>query len=167
MKERVMLTDEMWDRLCAMVSVGCSVRRAAKLCGCTEAAVRYREKTDPDFQRRMLESKQIREVSPLRQIREAGTKSWRAAAWLLERVDPQEYGDRRLPPTPDVFMSEALERWDDLERERDASRSFAEWESDSDSKSIRKAASRATCKTKQEVETTRSAEAADEAGEST
>ncbi|MBA4018644.1 MAG: hypothetical protein C0483_15875 [Pirellula sp.] len=94
-----------------MVSVGCSARRAAKLCGVGESAIREREKNDPDFREQYLSAKQIREITPLRQIKEAGVKSWRAAAWTLERLDPEEYGaDRKRGDYPDQ-MADMLERY--------------------------------------------------------
>lgn len=95
MTRHVKLDSAKQQVFCAMVSVGCSARRAAKLCGVTEGAIRRREREDPQFREQYLNAKQIREITPLRQIKEAGEKSWRAAAWTLERLSPEEYGAKR------------------------------------------------------------------------
>lgn len=86
---------EKQDRLCAMVSIGATVRSAAELCGITESAVRARQQRDPAFRDRLEKAKQSREIAPLRHIREACSKNWRAAAWLLERARPHEYAKRK------------------------------------------------------------------------
>ena len=94
-----------------MVSVGCSVRRAAKLCGVGESAIREREKNDPNFREQFLNAKQIREITPLRQIKEAGGKSWRAAAWTLERLDPEEYGPRNKPSDSPGGIADMIDQY--------------------------------------------------------
>jgi hypothetical protein len=86
---------EKQQRLCAMVSVGTSVRRAAELCETSEATVRSRQKRDAGFRAQIEQALQLRELTPLRHIREACGKNWRAAAWLLERIKPAEYSQRK------------------------------------------------------------------------
>ncbi|MBL9083352.1 MAG: hypothetical protein JNK76_16170 [Planctomycetales bacterium] len=86
---------EKQQRLCAMVSVGTSVRRAAELCEVGEAAVRARQRRDAGFRAQIEQALQLRELTPLRHIREACGKNWRAAAWMLERIKPAEYARRK------------------------------------------------------------------------
>ena len=111
MTRQVKLDAAAQQMFCAMVSVGCSVRRAAKLCGVTEGAIRRRERDDPLFREQYLNAKQIREITPLRQIKEAGGKSWRAAAWTLQRLDPEEYGPRNKPSDSPSHISDMIDRY--------------------------------------------------------
>ncbi|MGC3967768.1 MAG: hypothetical protein QM775_10475 [Pirellulales bacterium] len=112
------LDAETQQRLFAMISVGCSVRCAATLCGCNESAVRKRERTDPDFQQRLRNALQIREIGPLQQIREAGHKSWQAAAWLLERMNPKEYSEKPAAPANPFSLKHAIEWVAEADEER-------------------------------------------------
>jgi len=92
------------ERLCAMVSIGTSVRAAALLCDTTEATVRQRQLRDPAFRERLTEAKQLREIMPLKRLREAAATNWRAAAWMLQRVRPDEYA----APKPDLWRTEEV-----------------------------------------------------------
>ncbi|MGC3967275.1 MAG: hypothetical protein QM775_07865 [Pirellulales bacterium] len=100
---------ETQQRLCAMVSVGMSVRAAAGLCETPEATVRARQQRDTAFREKLTHAKQMREVMPLRHIREAGSKNWRAAAWLLERLRPTEYVARKPGTWQAPEISEMLQ----------------------------------------------------------
>ena len=111
MTRHVKLDAATQQMFCAMVSVGCSARRAAKLCGVGESAIREREKNDPHFREQYLNAKQIREITPLRQIKEAGGKSWRAAAWTLQRLDPEEYGPRNKPSDSPGNIADMIDRY--------------------------------------------------------
>jgi len=99
---------EKQQRLCAIVGLGVSVRAAALLCETSEASVRMRQQRDPAFRTRLAEAKQAREVIPLRAIREASGKNWRAAAWLLERVRPAEYAARKADSWRPSEVSEMI-----------------------------------------------------------
>lgn len=92
------------ERLCAMVSVGTSVRTAALLCDTTEATVRQRQLRDLAFRERLTEAKQLREIMPLKRLREAAATNWRAAAWLLQRVRPDDYAG----PRPHLWRAEEV-----------------------------------------------------------
>ncbi len=64
-----------------------------------------------------MNAKQIREITPLRQIKEAGGKSWRAAAWTLERLDPEEYGVKRKSSDSPDQIAELIDRYAESFRE--------------------------------------------------
>ena len=117
MTRHVKLDAAKQEIFCAMVSVGCSASRAAKLCGVTEGAIRRRERENPQFREQYLNAKQIREITPLRQIKEAGGKSWRAAAWTLERLDPEEYGVKRKSSDSPDQIAELIDRYAESFRE--------------------------------------------------
>lgn len=71
-------------------------------CGDTfEALDRCPETFDPGewafvvFKYQTERARSRAEVSSLKQIRDAGDTSWRAAAWFLERTKPERYGPRQ------------------------------------------------------------------------
>ena len=84
-------------RFCGMIETGCTIRYAAKRLGITRRTVRYACRTDPAFADRLRRAEQDRDLAAVSRIHNAGEKSWRAAAWLLERVAPQEFSFRRGP----------------------------------------------------------------------
>jgi hypothetical protein len=47
------------------------------------------------FRREMREAQVRAQLKPLRAMQEAASKHWRAAAWLLERADPEQFDRRR------------------------------------------------------------------------
>jgi len=96
---RVKITEEQKAQICAMVSVGCSLRAAARLAACHESTVRSRLQNDKAFLARYRKSEQASELIALRHVQTAGAKNWRAAAWLLERMRPNEYAT----PKPDTL----------------------------------------------------------------
>jgi hypothetical protein len=101
------LTDEKQIEICAMIGVGCSLRTAARLAGCSEAAVRNLVRRDEAFAARFREAAIRREVLPLRNIINAGQTRWRAAAWYLARLNPEEYGYRK----PQTVTPQMIKDW--------------------------------------------------------
>jgi DNA-binding CsgD family transcriptional regulator len=106
-RKKPKLTDETQAEICAMISVGCSLRTAARLAGCSEAAIRNLKRRDRAFAKRFREASIRREVFPLRAIINASQTRWRAAAWFLSRLNPAEYGYRK----PEAVSPEALRDW--------------------------------------------------------
>ncbi len=98
------LSAEMQTKLCAVISVGCSLRAAARLMGCAESTVRTLARRDEAFAERLKQAELSREIIPLKNLQAAGVKYWRAAAWSLERLHPNEYGRRK----PDVVTPQQL-----------------------------------------------------------
>ena len=82
--------------ICAMISVGCSVRTTAKMVGCSSQAIHKLANKDPAFEQRIRRAYMMSEFTPLNTIFVASRTHWRAAAWLLERLNRQEFG-RRSP----------------------------------------------------------------------
>jgi len=66
------LTDETQTQICAMISVGCSMRRAARLAGCSESAIRNLLRRDEAFAKRLREASMRREIcrEPRQKIKE-------------------------------------------------------------------------------------------------
>jgi hypothetical protein len=76
----------------ALITAGFSVERAARYVGCAPSTIRRESVRNKQFNSDLRRASLTAELSPLQAIREAGRKYWRAAAWLLERVDPQRFG---------------------------------------------------------------------------
>jgi len=80
------------ERLCLLISLGMSRRRAASYVGCHHATISRTAARDPQFARALRQAEEICEAEPLARVMMASRKTWRAAAWLLERTRPQIYG---------------------------------------------------------------------------
>lgn len=74
-----------------MIKSGCTVRYAARRIGVDPATIRNACRKDPLFANSLDRAQQERDVLAIRRIQNAGEKSWRAAAWLLERNEPKEF----------------------------------------------------------------------------
>ena len=85
------ILDELKRReILAILTVGCRRRTAAKYVGCTVQTISNTAARDPDFAKQVRQAEQQAEIGALKEIREAGKepRHWRAAAWLLERRNP-------------------------------------------------------------------------------
>ncbi|MEX2138544.1 MAG: hypothetical protein WD894_04745 [Pirellulales bacterium] len=74
-----------------MLKAGCTIRYAARRVGVSNAAVYLARDRDPLFAARLDRAQQERDILSIGRIQNAGEKSWRAAAWLLERNEPKEF----------------------------------------------------------------------------
>jgi hypothetical protein len=83
--------------VCALVSAGCSLQAAASYVECAPNTIRREAARNPDFGRRFREARLQAQLSPLQAMRKASASHWRAAAWMLERGDPDHFARR---PTP-------------------------------------------------------------------
>ena len=98
------LTSEERRDVLAILSLGCDEKLAAAYVGrpveCLAATARRYKGFGQDLER----AKTKAHVDLIANIRDASRNErfWRAAAWALERLDPQRYGPERLKPTADV-----------------------------------------------------------------
>jgi len=90
----------------AILSVGCSRRVAATYVGCSPATIRNTAQRDPQFAEQLRQADHHAELGYLRTIQKAGSdvRYWRAAAWALERKNPEDYA----PPHPDVVTLDQI-----------------------------------------------------------
>jgi hypothetical protein len=99
--------DEMKQReILAIVSVGCSRRTAARYVGCSVSTIQNTAERDEKFADKLLQAESKAVVKLMKNINEAAKKAqyWRAAAWALERLNPEEYAS----PHPDVITTEQI-----------------------------------------------------------
>ena len=85
----------------AILAVGGSRRTAARYVGCALSTIQKTAGRDPQFEQAIRRAEHQAELGYLQNIQTAAKKEqhWRAAAWALERRNPDEYGRRK----PDVF----------------------------------------------------------------
>lgn len=97
--------DEMKRReICALVSAGASLQSAAEYVGCAYITVYRERRRDEAFRTQLARAKAVRQLAPLQMMRQSAQNNWRAAAWLLERADPEQFGKRR----PNAFAAKEL-----------------------------------------------------------
>lgn len=104
----------------ALLRSGCSKRRAAAYVGVDESTIRRAEREDPEFAIEVAKASTQFEVDLVTKMRVQADNSWRAAAWLLERRLPEEFGrppkrKREKPEKPksrsDELLEKALKDW--------------------------------------------------------
>jgi hypothetical protein len=94
---RQVLNAERRRKILAVVANGSSLRSAARYVGCSHSTILRAVARDPEFAEQMGHALQNVEIEALYNIRKAARKErhWRAAAWLLERTNTDDYGQRR------------------------------------------------------------------------
>ncbi|MHC4398613.1 MAG: hypothetical protein ACYTG0_02935 [Planctomycetota bacterium] len=101
------LDDGKRREIVAILSVGCSRRTAARYVGCAVSTIQNTAERDPEFAEKLRRAESAAEINYLQNIRNAAKKEqyWRAAAWALERKNPQDFSARG----PDLFTLAQLE----------------------------------------------------------
>lgn len=114
MPGRPRLLDEQTRReICGLVATGYSMSAAAKYIGCDRGTLRREIQRNQEFAQRIGRAELEAEYEPLHAIQDASRKSWRAAAWLLERTRPEQYSRAAINlvkmETLQDFVSRCLE----------------------------------------------------------
>ena len=80
----------------AILGVGCSRATAAKYVGCSVVTIQNTADRDPQFAEQLRRKEHVSEIAYLENIQKAARteRYWRAAAWALERINPDKYGRR-------------------------------------------------------------------------
>ena len=81
------------EQVLGILRIGASMRIAANAVGCCPRTIMNTAKREPEFAKRINQAQSHHNVTLLQSIRTAATESkyWRAAAWLLERIDPDQF----------------------------------------------------------------------------
>jgi hypothetical protein len=106
-KARRGILDEVKRReICAILSVGCSRKTAARYVGCHPTTIGRTALRDEDFALAVRQAESKHEVLHLTHINKAAQEGryWRAAAWALERKYPDRYSQRN----PSMFTLEQI-----------------------------------------------------------
>ncbi len=77
--------------VCAVVATGCSLADAARYVGCAPTTLRREALRNPEFHEALRQAEMGSQLGPLRLVRKAANSHWRAAAWLLERINPERF----------------------------------------------------------------------------
>jgi len=87
-------------KICGLLALGYSRRMAAEHVGCDPSTITRTAKRDESFREQLAAAQSDADIEALKLIRRTADqeKYWRAAAWILERRNPDEYG-RRAPNT--------------------------------------------------------------------
>lgn len=82
--------------VCAIVTAGASLKQAAKYVGCSVSTINREAKREESFREQLRRASVAAQLAPLQSLRAAANSHWRAAAWMLERIDPEKFGQRRV-----------------------------------------------------------------------
>ena len=97
MARRPVLDEIKKREILAILAVGCSQRTAAHYVGCAPNTIQNTARRDAAFAADLERAQTRWEINYLERIRKAAMKEqyWRAAAWVLERRNPEDYGPRQ------------------------------------------------------------------------
>lgn len=100
--------DEIKKReILAILTVGCSRRTAARYVGCAADTITNTAQRDPAFAEQLAHAEHNAEIGYIKNIQKAAKKEqyWRAAAWALERRNPEDFA----PRSPEVITVEQIQ----------------------------------------------------------
>jgi hypothetical protein len=82
-----------------IIHEGGSRRQAARIIGCAGSTITRTARRDPQFGLDILQASEMLELNAVRTLNRVASqdKYWRAAVWVLERLDPERFGLR--PPS--------------------------------------------------------------------
>jgi hypothetical protein len=100
---------KMREELVNYVASGESVERAAKIVGVSLRTVQREAKHNEEFHHDLELAKQSAPSDLKHQMMEAARTHWRAAAWLLEREDPERFGKRPANSCSPAMLRDACD----------------------------------------------------------
>ena len=109
---REVIDSKMKTKICGLLALGYSQNMAAKHVGCDSSTITRTAKRDPKFREQLADSQSDASIDALHLIRRTADQEryWRAAAWVLERRHPDEYGRRTPASFSDEEMIKVLDR---------------------------------------------------------
>lgn len=104
------LDDVRRGEICALVSTGLTIQEAARYVRCSAKTIQREASRNDDFRRALHNAELSARLEPLKLVRQAAGAHWRAAAWLLERTDPERFAHRPAGAVRPVQVEEACHR---------------------------------------------------------
>ena len=92
---RVKKSPKLLDEILQTIREGQPITRAARLCGVNPDSVHRWRQEDPDFNEAVEEAMEFQVAVLTRKVDQASDTDWKAAAWRLERLRPDEFGSKR------------------------------------------------------------------------
>ena len=86
------LNDAKLDTVCAIVAHGASLAEAAQYVGCALSTLHRERRSNEAFRKRLHAAEVEATLTPHRLMRAASRRNWRAAAWMLQQINPKRYG---------------------------------------------------------------------------
>jgi len=86
------LDDTKRREISALLAAGSTIRHAAKYVGCSVSTIHRETARNPEFREQLRHAEASARLAPLQAMRQAAQTHWRAAAWMLERTDPEQFG---------------------------------------------------------------------------
>ena len=112
LRRRAPILDDSTRKLIVkLIAAGMSRRMAAKHVGISHTTIGDEIKRNMEFANLIREAEMQREYEPLAAILAARQRSWRAAAWILERVEPERYGKRIFTQATPEELYQALSQF--------------------------------------------------------
>ncbi len=97
--------------ICALITAGCCTIDAARYVGCAVSTIHREAKRNSQFSYDLKRAHLAAELTPLHALRHAARTHWRAAAWLLERTNPQRFAKQNakaIKPEDLVHFTDAI-----------------------------------------------------------
>lgn len=88
------LDDAKRREICALLTAGYSVTSAANYVDCSRRTIHRELERNAEFAEKVRRAEIAGQLDPLATVRHAARSDWRAAAWYLERTNPQRFGKR-------------------------------------------------------------------------
>ena len=101
------MTPERREKLCELLAESHTIEEASEAVGVSIRTVQRERKRDEDFDHEVLLALQ-KTPDPLKLMEQAARTHWRAAAWLLERQNPEEYARKPVNTTSPKRVAAAL-----------------------------------------------------------
>jgi len=79
-------------QLSSFICEGFTLEQAARFLGCSLRTLRREMKRDPQLAHEVADAELSAQLDPEKHLHRAAAQNWRAAAWILERTQPQRYG---------------------------------------------------------------------------
>ncbi len=104
MTKPTLLDDGKRREISALLTAGYSFTAAAKYVDCSRRTINREIERNPEFAERVRRASIVGQMDALTTVRQAARSDWRAAAWYLERTNPQRFAKRN----PALFKVEEL-----------------------------------------------------------
>lgn len=111
------LCEHKQSELCTLMACGCPLAVAARHLDCSVYTIRREARRNPEFEARLRGALLDTELAPIAMLQEAAQTDWRAAAWLLERTHPEQYGRRAPSALGRAELSQLVERLGNVVRD--------------------------------------------------